>query len=96
MSPKIIFVEADAVKLIESTIREDKLETEIVVFDNSDTHVSFSEYLVSSGKEEEFKARPVDNIHDTAVIFFSSGTTGLPKGIMAPHYGLLYSNTYFS
>lgn len=73
-----------------------ELDTEIVIFGDTDKYIPFSDFLVSNGNEEAFEAIPVNDIHDTAVIFFSSGTTGLPKGILSPHYGLLAQNTYFA
>lgn len=49
--------------------------------------------MIETGNEEDFQAKPADDVQDTAVIFFSSGTTGLPKGIMVSHYGILTQNS---
>lgn len=68
------------------------MNAEIVVFDEfgaSDKHTKFADFLQFKDEEEEFIPEPVSDIHDTAVIFFSSGTTGYPKGIKTSHYALI-------
>lgn len=94
VKPKFIFVGPESEQLIESAILEAGLNTEMVVFGDTDNHIPFSEFLISTGNEEAFEPTPVDNVRDTAIIFFSSGTTGMPKGIMTSHYGLMAQNLY--
>lgn len=92
VKPKLIFVGLESEKLIESAINESGVNTEIVVFGETEDHVPFSEFLISSGNEEGFEPVTVEDLKETAIIFFSSGTTGMPKGIMLSHYGLLSQN----
>lgn len=88
VTPKLIFCGIESVELMEDALRISGVESEIVVFENVGGNSHFSEFLISCGSEEGFEAVPVD-VGDTAVIFFSSGTTGLPKGICNTHIGTL-------
>lgn len=89
VKPSIFFVSEEAVKVVENALKEIGYEAEIVVFGESDRYTKFSVFLEAKEGEEEFTPeREVDDM-DTAIIFFSSGTTGLPKGICLTHYGLL-------
>lgn len=73
---------------MEDALQKSELESEIIVFGNTDKYVPFSKFLVSTGKEDEFK--PVEaKKRDIAAIYFSSGTTGLPKGVCNTHSGIL-------
>lgn len=68
------------------------IDTELVVFDHlgsSGDHTKFSEFLRPSEEEEDFVPEPPASLKDTAVIFFSSGTTGFPKGILISHYAII-------
>ncbi|KAJ8951647.1 hypothetical protein NQ318_012318 [Aromia moschata] len=89
VKPKIIFVVPEALKLIETSLNETGVDAEIVVFGNSDAYAEFSDFLQSDEKEDNFIPESVTSLRETAVIFFSSGTTGLPKGIMTSHYALV-------
>lgn len=93
-----------SINMINSALEANQLTAEVVIFDINtssppDTQcILFSELMDKNQKENEvdtFTPEPVEDIFDTAVIFFSSGTTGLPKAIMSPHYGLLYNNNFF-
>ncbi|XP_019875437.2 luciferin 4-monooxygenase-like [Aethina tumida] len=86
VNPKIIFVSEKSVNLIEEALYETKINTELVVFGVSNKYSQFTEYLKEQKDESSFKPSPIKTNKQTAVIFFSSGTTGLPKGICISHY----------
>ena len=88
VSPKIIFVEEESLGLIEESLAFANLKAEIVVFGKSSKYSTFSEFVKPQENENKFKPTSVD-IHDIAVIFFSSGTTGLPKAICHSHHSFL-------
>lgn len=94
VKPKMFFVSEGAVKLIEDALRKANLEAEIVVFGESEKHLKFSNFVEE--KEGEGGFRPAEDIDDmdVGVVFFSSGTTGLPKGICLSHFGLLNNIHY--
>ncbi|CAG9855968.1 unnamed protein product [Phyllotreta striolata] len=87
--PKMLFIVPEVVELIEDSLQEAGVEAEIVIFGKTEKHTEFSTFLEPLEDEEDFTPRPIDTLSDTAVILFSSGTTGLPKGIMISHRSLL-------
>lgn len=87
IKPRLIFVTPEAVRLIENAIESAGCKTEIVVFGNSIKYQNFDEYLKESLFEDYFKPKIPNSIKDTAIIYFSSGTTGYPKGICCSHLG---------
>ncbi|CAH1119888.1 unnamed protein product [Phaedon cochleariae] len=89
VKPRIIFVIPKALELIEISLQEAGAESDIVVFGKTDKYTDFSEFLEPCEDEAKFVPAPVDNLQETALILFSSGTTGLPKGILIHHYALL-------
>ncbi|KAK4877747.1 hypothetical protein RN001_010253 [Aquatica leii] len=88
--PKLIFVIPEAFDLIKSAVKELNEPVHIVVFGPSDEHTSFCEFLEPSKEESEFKPHETVDLKDTALILFSSGTSGLPKGICINHYGFMH------
>ncbi|MEV7770115.1 4-coumarate--CoA ligase family protein [Kitasatospora sp. NPDC086791] len=56
--------------------------TEILVLDGADGHRSLADLLATSGPAPEVAIDPGE---DLAVLPYSSGTTGLPKGVMLTH-----------
>ncbi|KAJ8919720.1 hypothetical protein NQ315_006248 [Exocentrus adspersus] len=93
VKPRIVFVVPETLQVLESALEETGLEVEVVVFDElglvSDKHTSFSEFLQPSQDEDAFVPETIPSLGETAVIFFSSGTTGYPKGILTSHYALI-------
>lgn len=83
--PKIIFTIENALKCVEEAIENLKINTEIVVFEGE----TFENYLTETEEEVNYRPEEISSIEETAVIVFSSGSTGLPKGICLSHNALL-------
>ncbi|KAK4873444.1 hypothetical protein RN001_015473 [Aquatica leii] len=90
LKPKIIFVQHETVTMIEEALENISHNAEIVVFGETNKHTPFSEFLEPTIGEEEFLPVPVNALTDTAMIFFSSGSTGEPKLICHNHVSLLW------
>lgn len=84
VEPKMIFVVPEAVDLIQTAVEAGNFQSEIIIFDET-----FDEFYETVEKDEDFKVYEVGDSKETAVILFSSGTTGLPKGICLNHYAYL-------
>ncbi|KAF2885844.1 hypothetical protein ILUMI_20329, partial [Ignelater luminosus] len=90
VKPKMIFVSENGIKLIEDTIREIGINSELVVFGESTKYTAFSEFLNEAPEEEKsFAPVEIKNLKETFSIFFSSGTTGLAKGVCLSHQSFL-------
>ena len=61
---------------------------EIIVQGEADGCRPFSNLLADDGKSFQDNV-PIDPKEDMAALPFSSGTTGLPKGVMLTHYSIL-------
>ncbi|KAF2893947.1 hypothetical protein ILUMI_12221 [Ignelater luminosus] len=89
IKPKMIFVSQNGIKLIEDVIQEIGIDPEIIVFGESAKYIEFSEFLAESPEEECFVPVEIKDLKETASIFFSSGTTGLAKGVCIKHLPLV-------
>lgn len=67
------------------------LYMEIVIFSSATTYTPFEKFLRPFLKDAEDNCEPykVENIFETAIIVFSSGSTGSPKGICMNDYAIL-------
>lgn len=88
--PKLVLVEETSLDLIESALKDTIFETQLVVIGYTTEHVTYADFLLPKDGEDDFVPEDVGNIKNTGVIFFSSGTTGLPKGIEISHYSVIY------
>lgn len=91
--PSVAFVQDESVYMVEKSLKETGNGAEIIVLGQSFEHATLESFL--QPMEEETTFRPVDvdvdvdvDVKDTAIIYFSSGTTAMPKGICCTHEGL--------
>ncbi|KAL3275022.1 hypothetical protein HHI36_019794 [Cryptolaemus montrouzieri] len=91
VTPKILFVDENVIQNIEESLKIANLNIKLVVIgENTHGHRSYKEYLDAADNDiETFQPVRLDSNKDTAVIFFSSGTTGVPKGICLSHFSIL-------
>ncbi|XP_022910019.2 luciferin 4-monooxygenase-like [Onthophagus taurus] len=87
--PKLVFVVPECKDMYEDVISELALKTQIIVFNDASDYDSISFFLKPKEAENDFRPVIASSIHDTAIIFFSSGTTGLAKGICINHYTIM-------
>ena len=59
---------------------------ELFVFGSAEGATSFDSLLVDNGRAEQVE---IDPLEDLVALPFSSGTTGLPKGVMLTHHNLV-------
>lgn len=86
VSPKIIFVVPEGIELIEDAVVSSSLSTDVVVFGATSKHLEFSSFISEKPNECSFQPIVVEDLMETAVLNFSSGTSGMPKPICVKHY----------
>lgn len=89
VKPKFIFVVENAVELIQSGLKQLGFKPLIIVMGMSERYTTLSTFLHPDPEEETFVPDIPASINDTAMIWFSSGTTDLPKGVCLSHKSIL-------
>lgn len=89
--PKIIFFENTALESLEKISQQLACKPELVSMESSEKYLPFSQFLAEKKNENEFEPVVVRDTNSVSVMFFSSGTTGMPKPIKCSHHGLMYS-----
>ncbi|XP_059623010.1 luciferin 4-monooxygenase-like [Phlebotomus argentipes] len=92
--PKFVFCESDKVPVLREALQVLKNDAKIIVFgDRLADSLHIEDFLADPGDLGAFSPPEVDD--DTcAVIFCSSGTTGLPKGVCINHRNLNFIAAY--
>lgn len=90
-TPEILFVQYYKVSVVEGALKEIGLNIPLVIVGGEvEGYENFQDYLVASEEDiKRFRPYRTDSMRRNCIILFSSGTSGLPKGICLSHYTVL-------
>jgi len=92
----VVFANAESVENLVEAAKEANLEVKVIVIGSLPGFMSLTDILqdrVIPSEIDEFRCTIVDDLHDTAMICGSSGTTGMPKGTELSYVSLYNSIT---
>lgn len=85
VKPNVMFLSENALKLVEDALVKANMKIRLVIFGETKKYTPFSEFLQANDEENTFEPVREGTNEDIAIIFFSSGTTGLPKAVCINH-----------
>ncbi|CAH1381755.1 unnamed protein product [Tenebrio molitor] len=93
--PKLVFCSGQCAEKVNSLKEEFSFVETVVVFDSKGSTVAYDD-LVKNGASSDFEFEDIGDLAEhVAYICNSSGTTGLPKGVMVPHENIRLNFSHF-
>ncbi|CAH2100723.1 unnamed protein product [Euphydryas editha] len=90
VQPKILFFSPSGYNKHKESVKSLTFIEKIIIFGESvEKTIGFKDFLSRHASIEDFETTPVNGSEDIALILFSSGTTGVSKGIKISHLNLL-------
>ncbi|CAH2100725.1 unnamed protein product [Euphydryas editha] len=90
VQPKILFFSPSGYNKHKESVKLLTFIEKIIIFGEPvEKTVGFKDFLTQHASVEDFEAAPVNGSEDIALILFSSGTSGVSKGIKLSHLSLL-------